>query len=136
MREPSECCTGPDLSHLDRDTRIRIAVAVSPAGGMRWERFADGWILRTAGGECAAILLNSGTLEIAWDDDAAEVLPRYLSDPAAWGALMEAEGIAVAPTANGGWWASWGKPGVASAEPRLGAAVCAAVLAKYGKEVG
>src|SRR6185369_17855934 len=53
-------------------------------------------------------------------------LPDYLNDPAAWGALLEKERIALAPNLRDTWWASWDATGRASSARTPGAAVCAA----------
>jgi hypothetical protein len=62
-------------------------------------------------------------------------LPAYLTDPAAWGALMEKEGIAVSPKLSGGWAASWAMSGILHPGDAPGEAVCAAVLAKHNAKV-
>lgn len=141
--------TAPDLSRLDRETRIRIAVA--QVQGATWGPARGGaadageWWLE---GPC----LNG----IFWYRPGVShnrfALPNYLHDPAAWGALMEAERISLFPSVDG-WYAIFpagihlGYLGLTAVptvtvstyqravrDPSIepGEAVCAAVLAKHG----
>jgi hypothetical protein len=139
----------PSLDHLDYETRVRIAVAETQ--GATWKLLGGGgWFLFNSP-EAAAdaekpiivgvrIQPTPGfRLFVYAHPDLAEpikvypALPDSLNDPAAWGALMEKERIAVTPNTSDTWVAT-SEFGACTANS-VGAAICAAVLAKYGEVI-
>lgn len=123
----------PDLSHLPLDVQVRIEVAETQ--GATWTRDYVGtrWWLVPAGkpdDRLFTVKDDGGT----WDWG----LPKVLTDPAAWGALMERERISVIATfAVGGvpeWLARFARPNGSRTASAPGRAVCLAVLAKYGRD--
>lgn len=89
----------PDLSALDRETRICIAVAeTQSAAWVRADEF-NRWHLI---GETA---YGPGIYCVVWDAGYGEWDwrgPNYLTDPAAWGALLEKEGVWPFPVVSDG----------------------------------
>lgn len=149
----------PDLSSLDRETRINVEVA--ECKGAAWEEddtppWALSWAAKGAGPSCWLLVRNDGVAlcwmfssgNMVWHLPDGENLPNVVRDPAAWGALMVAERIAVGPY-DAEWIAGWIHPQegfldamrsgkVVSGEVfgrSAGEAVALAVLAKYGIEV-
>lgn len=123
----------PDLSRLSREDRIRIAVAVTQGATWVCLSVPDGWWNVGFGPSIIARLYRGEFID--------QHLPRYLSDPAAWGALMERERICLAPQRDGRW-AAWRwfahEPLRIEATAEMltpGEAICAAVLAKHGMTV-
>jgi hypothetical protein len=125
----AQATSRPDLSALPRDVRVRIAVAETQ--GATWEPPGGDWPVpdewRLRGGPCRGIgWFRNGR------NNLSSALPDYLSDPAAWGALLEKEALRLVPHVNGhgrAWWESgpdlpW--------QDTPGAAVCFAVLARHG----
>lgn len=127
----------PDFPHLPDNARLRIAVAKTQGEG--WTRYEaqDG----TDGGW---ELLGPGPVVLCRVYDAYPdrllCTPDYLTDPAAWGALMERERISLYPAFSSDykrpWEARWGvndeRDMDAAVAGTPGRAACLAVLAKHG----
>jgi hypothetical protein len=123
----------PDLSALSRERRINVLAACTQ--GAAWKHQGGVcWLLRGGADEprgWAAFYTD--------DNDFREYnLPRYTTDPAAWGALLEKERIGVQSTDGGMWIASWhafdglyATGGWSNLCSSPGEAVALAVLAKY-----
>lgn len=123
----------PDLSAPPRDVRVRIAVAETQ--GWKWKRtegttgsIADTprWVLSLEGGDRPYAMWDTGE---AW----APNFPDYLTDPAAWGEMLEKERVHVQPASDSTvWYATTPADGLWHDGDTPGEAICAAVLAKYG----
>ena len=74
--------TRPDLTGLTYEDRVCIAVAETQ--GATWIRAEDDCFILAVRRSSYAWLWNNGEIFIG-------LLPDYLNDPAAWGALMEKE---------------------------------------------
>jgi len=129
MSEDTQVASKPDLTALPREVRVRIAVAKT-----------QGWrYVRTRGRPIGVPPEPALTYRRNLNLGDLEVLPDYLIDPAAWGALFMKELNGLENRQDGsccGWWFNDNRSG-----PRisygltcgsLGEAVCAAVLAKHG----
>lgn len=139
----------PDLSHLDPDVRLRIEVAETK--GAFWKTNGRGdWFLReeTSAGDLSTLLdlwVIDGELKYTH----AAFLPNPLTDPAAWGTLMEKERIALIPSEDG-WYAlaisdivhqgavheggALAVKGMCGLAAEPGVAVSLATLAKHGRD--
>lgn len=127
-----------DLSTLDRETRINIWVAV--ARGATWKMPSMSAIV-------GVLQRSNEDLVVVWHDGSVDVcttLPRVTRDPAAWGALLEEEGVWPEPLfdRDGGVdsWVGNYRAGADLFERTAivstpGEAVAFAVLAKHGVEV-
>lgn len=125
----------PNLSRLSREDRLRISVAETQ--GYRWGNEGPFWRMSAPGGGTLARLSAP-----RGDDLVVFGLPDYLTDPAAWGALMERERIEVCPgprSARTRWVARAvdceGEAGCYVSHYSPGWAVCLAVLAKHGRDI-
>lgn len=127
----------PDLSQLDRETRI--LVALEEVRGRTWCSVDDPF----TAGEGERTAWRIGGMVVRDDGEAIYTAPNPLHDPAAWGAVQRDELIDVehlGPVLAD--LSPWGRvrarycgdPDWHAAEDD-GAAVCAAVLAKHGVEV-
>jgi hypothetical protein len=133
----------PDFSALPYELRVRVEVAVTQ--GAHWDE--DG-VLWNASGEWPLLHPPLGMLAVSGGRSHAIFLPDYLHDPAARQTLLERERIALVPWGehfaafDPDYWESNGE-GVRAVGVALkgwhsgppGPAICAAVLAKYGREV-
>lgn len=144
MNTPTETPASPSLEHLPYETRVRIEVAET-----------QGWTgvgMRRMRHKSSLTLEGFPPYRIG---AARSYVPDYLHDPAAWGALMERERIALVPSEDG-WYAvapedvehgsvrgtdvrtitvHWPEHAERAPADSPGEAVAAAVLAKYGREV-
>jgi hypothetical protein len=149
---------GPDLSHLKEAIQRRVAVAVTQGAVWQHGRGIPGLTTTPAWW-----LISPGALHPMFAMDKQQTariavfpyLPDWENDPAAWGALVEREGIALIPSEDG-WYAIAPEdvehgcvrgtdvptktvhgreqsPWPLADSP--GAATMHAVLAKYGEEV-
>lgn len=119
----------PDLSGLPRDVRVRIAVA-------RAIGWTDLFYGRSRG--------RPGNVPqgLAPDQRGRGIprhVPRWLTDPSAIHTLQVGESVSLSPREVGGWIAgalplngNWRSPPLWRTADTPGAAVCAAVLARYG----
>ena len=140
MTSESTQASAPDLSHLPYETRVRIAVAGT-----------QGWRYRAQSRFDPSIPIGippRGAGGVKRDSRGNVALPNYLHDPAAWGALLEKEGMSVGSRFKWHRGIATGLLGWASDHHELeadrdrhqtsqggrspGEAVCRAVLAKHG----
>lgn len=146
----------PDLSALPRDVRVRIAVAETQ--GAAWVSCGEGrWQFKLEDAQHRPLFWSVDVpathygYDLETDENYNAALPDYLTDPAAWGALMEREGVIPAPFLDGWrgirpdrtYGTTTGYPAGIIPEgirivgpytalvPTIGEAVCASVLAKY-----
>lgn len=148
----------PDLSGLDRETRINIAVAETQGYG--WWNGHGRWRLgRTEGALPIGEVMN-GVFALRPAEDGGPLnfgLPNYARDPAAWGSLVEKEGVWPKAVVSGGtlpqvvgWRGQYVRSSLSEdAAPSTitvpnhfrqwydtpGEAVALTVLAKYGVEI-
>jgi len=127
--------TRPDLTGLPYEDRVCIAVAEAQGATWRCGTYGsrpDAWRLWRTSPSGAPEPLTLLYL-IRGDDRGPVHMPRYTTDPAAWGPLMERERIGLDPRPDGQWAAYFVTPGYRgwlAKEP--GMAVCLAVFTKYG----
>jgi hypothetical protein len=132
----------PDLSALPRDVRLRIEVAEAEGAAWQAGSEAGSWwlVIPSKGGAYQDDLLfigKRGSLALPYPLILFG-LPKYTSDPAAWGALMERE-LARWETDDGGeHWCAWrDNDGWVHRGPwatTIGVSACLAVLAKHGRD--
>lgn len=136
MNATTETPTAPDLSRLTKRQQLNIRVAETQ--GSSW-RFYEG-------GPLGSLWELHGGLRTAFHVNAAGassgVLPDYAGDPAAWGALMEREGVWPEPYFDDGVPVLWRgffvdeRTGETIFTPftvgQAGTAVSSAVLMKHG----
>jgi hypothetical protein len=131
MTITAEAPATPDLSYLTPRQRMNIAVAETQGAIWRWHP-SVGWRLYKSG-VCNFQASRWNTVS-GW-------LPDYAGDPAAWGALMEKEGVWPQPvySVDGilkGWHGHHRMYPFQGAYPGLfstiGEAICAVVLHRHG----
>lgn len=131
----------PDLSALDRETRICIAVA--EVLGYRWfDKTQPGacqhWVLKRHESEPYAGVLH-GDDKKEWSS-IPHRLPNWVRDPAAWGALLEKEFSGFETDSDGRKRVEWDTYNGAAFKSgpwaaTLGEAVALGFLAKHGVPV-
>lgn len=121
----------PDTSALPYETQVRLLVA--EAQGATWSyidgKAAPGWALKD---EINEVFFAADDGEVYLSDR----LPNPLTDPAAWGALMEGERIALCAPLPGrsdfNLWDAWIGNGPTSSAATTRAACALAYLASRG----
>lgn len=133
----TELPTTPDLSDLPKRQQLNAAVAITQ--GAHWSKDGELWL----GQYLIAYTYVYGSERI----HCTPLFPDYAGDPAAWGALMEREGVWAEPFACGGGRKviSWQCARISEVDDEtivyvrppggigaIGEAVCCAVLSKHG----
>jgi hypothetical protein len=148
MSTTTEAPASPDLSSLTPSERLNAAVALTQ--GARWSvtqepEIARIWEVDRGNGVCWELLWPDGTLFMwtysgSWFCATGQEYHDYAGDPAAWGALMEKEGVWADPVFADaevieGWLGYFRKQGHDwhwSMVNSVGLAIATAVLSKHG----